>query len=175
LGGPFRPACLWHPKSRSWRGNRHMAMGLEQGRIARPPNLHSLGSGHEQTLGYFAAAALFDFGNTARNSNGSSERFSPACRCTGTQSNSPACRRVSFVVPSGCASGTQASPFGAPISPVTEIASAGEVDGRSPSKTDLYESKTSPARVHSIPTLSEARVSKRAHLLTLSCRWPSDN
>src|SRR5262245_35743937 len=51
---------------------------------------------------YFGAArALPAFGTIARNSNGSCERFSPACRCTPTQSISPARRCVSFALPSG--------------------------------------------------------------------------
>ena len=43
----------------------------------------------QRTLAYFAVAAAVIFGTIARNSNGSFERFSPACRCTGTQSNLP--------------------------------------------------------------------------------------
>ena len=50
---------------------------------------------------YLGAAAPPALGTIARNSNGSCERFSPACRCTPTQSIAPARRCVSFALPSG--------------------------------------------------------------------------
>src|SRR5262249_26633469 len=50
---------------------------------------------------YFGAAAPPVFGTIARNSNGSCERFSPACRWTPTQSIVPARRCISFALPSG--------------------------------------------------------------------------
>ena len=52
-------------------------------------------------VGYLPVAGPLAFGTIARNSKGSCERFSPACRWTPTQSMSPACRRISSVLPSG--------------------------------------------------------------------------
>ena len=45
-----------------------------------------------ERLDHLTADAL-DFGTTARNSIGWSDRFSPACRCAGIQSIAPAVRR----------------------------------------------------------------------------------